>query len=52
MTIRAEFVEPMLALAVAKLPEGLAWSYEPQNSTVIAVCVDPREHSKRFPTRP
>jgi ATP-dependent DNA ligase len=28
MTSRAEFVEPMLALAVAKLPEGAPWSYE------------------------
>jgi ATP-dependent DNA ligase len=28
MTSRAEFVEPMLALAVAKLPEGATWSYE------------------------
>jgi hypothetical protein len=25
---RAEFIEPMLALAVTKLPEGPAWSYE------------------------
>src|SRR5450631_66471 len=28
MTSRVEFVEPMLALAVAKLPEGASWSYE------------------------
>jgi ATP-dependent DNA ligase len=25
---KAEFIEPMLALAVTKLPEGAAWSYE------------------------
>ena len=28
MTTRADFVEPMLALAVPMLPEGQAWSYE------------------------
>jgi ATP-dependent DNA ligase len=28
MGTRAAFVKPMLALAVAKLPEGTAWSYE------------------------
>jgi hypothetical protein len=25
---KAEFIEPMLALAVTKLPEGPAWTYE------------------------
>ena len=28
MKTRAEFIEPMLALAVTKLPKGSAWSYE------------------------
>jgi ATP-dependent DNA ligase len=25
---KSGFIEPMLALAVTKLPEGVAWSYE------------------------
>ena len=28
MKTKVGFVEPMLALAVTKLPEGAAWSYE------------------------
>jgi hypothetical protein len=31
---RIGFIEPMLALAVTKLPEGPAWSYE-LNSTAV-----------------
>ena len=27
-TAKAEFLEPMLCLAVEKLPEGSAWQYE------------------------
>jgi hypothetical protein len=39
---KVEFVAPMLALAVAKLPEGSAWSYELNSMINRTICVKAR----------